>query len=80
MDTETFIVYIKAYYLYKDIAEDVEAKCKLQITSWKGYCQNDKNRSFNGLMKDKLGGKTMNEFVGSSAKTYSYLINNSCEN
>ena len=31
-------------------------------------------------MKDKLGGKTMNEFVGSSAKTYSYLINNSCEN
>ena len=42
MDTETFIVYIKAYYIYKDIAEDVEAKCKLQITSWKGYYQNDK--------------------------------------
>ena len=29
MDTETFIVYIKTYYIYKDIAEDVEAKCKL---------------------------------------------------
>ena len=42
MDTETFIVYIKAYYIYKDIAEDVEAKCKLQIISWKGYYQNDK--------------------------------------
>ena len=29
MDTETFIVYIKTYYIYKDIAEDVEVKCKL---------------------------------------------------
>ena len=37
-------------------------------------------QKFNGLMKDKLGGKTMDEFVGSSAKTYSCLINNSCEN
>ena len=31
-------------------------------------------------MKDKLGGKTMTEFVGLSAKTYSYLTDNSCEN
>ena len=42
MDTETFIVYIKTYDIYKDIAEDIETKWKLQVISWNGHYQNDK--------------------------------------
>ena len=32
-----------------------------------------------GLMKDELGGKIMTKFVGSRAKTYSYLIEDGSE-
>ena len=38
-----------------------------------------KKKKVVGLMKDKLGGQMMNEFIGLIANTYSYLKDNSDE-
>ena len=79
MDTSSFIVHVKPDNIYKDIAEDVElnfdaSSFELDISFPKG-----KNKKVIALMKDKLGGKIMKEFVGLRAKTYSYLKDNNDE-
>ena len=79
MDIDSFLVYITAHEIYKDIAEDVETRFdtsnyQLQTPLLKG-----KIKDVIGLMKDELGGKIMTEFVGLRAKTYSYLIDNGSE-
>ena len=79
MDIDSFLVYIAAHEIYKDIAEDVETRFdtsnyQLQTPLLKGKIKN-----VIGLMKDELGGKIMTEFVGLRAKTYSYLIDNGSE-
>ena len=50
------------------------------------YDKNDKrplpigqNKKVIGLFKDELGGKIMIEFVGLSAKTYTYLMDDDSE-
>ena len=67
MDTDSFIIHIKAKYFYEDIANDVE---KLFDTS--NYDVNrplptGKNKKvtdeLGGLMTDELGGKIMTELV-----------------
>ena len=65
MDTDSFIIHIKTEDFYKDIADDVK---KWFETS--NYSEDDKipllggmRKKVVGLMKDKLGGKTMIEFV-----------------
>ena len=68
IDTESFTVYIETDYIYKDISEDVETKFGSL-----------KEQKVIGLMKDELGEKIMNEFLGLRAKTYSYLINDGSE-
>ena len=65
VDTDSFIIHIKAEDFYEDIANDFE---KLFDTS--KYDRDDKkplpkgkNKKVIGLFKDELGGKIMKEFV-----------------
>ena len=43
------------------------------------HYQKKKNKNVIGLIKDKLGGKTIKEFFALRAKTYSHLIDESSE-
>ena len=84
MDTDSFIVYIKTDDIYKDIAEDVEARFdtsnyELEFNSTDRPFPKGKNKKVIRLMKDDLGGKIMAKFVGLTAKTYSYLIDDGSE-
>ena len=72
MDTDNFTVYIKIDNLYKDIAEGVETRSDTSTYELDRSLPKGKNKKVIGLMKDKLGGKTMTKFVGLRAKTYSY--------
>ena len=76
MDTDGFIVYIKAYDIYEDIAKDVEIRFD---TNYEIECNSidkplPKNKKVIGLMKDELVRTVITKFVGVRAKTYSYLI------
>ena len=70
-DTDSFIIHNKTEDLYKYIADAVDAShYKVDIPLPKG-----KNEKKIELMKDKLGGKIMIEFVALRPKTYYYLMN-----
>ena len=76
MDTDSFIMSIKAEDIYKDIANDVEKrfdKCDRPLPT-------EKNKKVIGLMKDKLGGTVITEMVALRPKTYSYLTDDCKEN
>ena len=84
MDTDSFIVYIKTYDIYKDIAEDVETRFdasnyELECNSIDRPFPKRINKKVIRLMKDELGGKVMTNFAGLRVKTYSYLIDDSSE-
>ena len=79
MDTDSFIVYIKTDDIYKDIAEDVEARFDTSNYELEKPLPKGKNKKVIGLLKDELGGKNMTKFVGLRTKTYSYLIDDSNE-
>ena len=66
MDTDSFIINIKAEDFHEDIADDVE---KVNSPLPKG-----KNKKVIGLMKDELGGTIMTEFAALRPETYSYLM------
>ena len=73
MDTDSFIVYIKAEDIYVDIAKDAKTtfdtlnyELERQLPKWK-------NKKVIRLMKDEIGGKLMTEFAALRPKTYSYL-------
>ena len=60
---------IKAYDIFKDMAEDEE------FFDFSGYPTNhpyfsSKNKKVIGKMKDELNGGLMKEFIGLRAKTY----------
>ena len=70
MDTDSFIIYIKAEAFYEDIANNVE---KWFETS--NYDKDDKKplprgkkKNVIGIFKNELGRKIMKEFVGLRAK------------
>ena len=72
MDTDSLVYDIKTEYFYEDIANDVPARFDTS-----GYCLNRPlpvglNEKVIGLMKDKLGGKIMTEFVALRPNLYSY--------
>ena len=73
MDTDSFIVHVKTDDIYKDITEDVETRFDTSNFEIDRLLPQGKNKKVIGLIKDKLGGKIMKEFVGLRAKTYSYL-------
>ena len=74
MDTDSFIVYIKADDIYKDIAEDVENRFDTSNYESDRPLPKRKKKKVIGLMKDKLDRKIMTKFVGLRAKSYIYLI------
>ena len=62
MDTDSFIVYRKTGDIYKDIAEDVEARFDTLNFELEKPLPKGKIKKVNGLMKDELGGKTVTQF------------------
>ena len=63
--------------IYKDIAEDVETGFDTSNYELDRPLPKGKNKKVTGLMKNKLGQKTMVKFVWLRTKTYSYLIDDS---
>ena len=78
METDSFIVHIKAKDFYKDIANDVEKRFDTSNYEINRLLPTGKNKKVIGLMKDELGGKIKTEFVALRPKTYSYLTDD-CE-
>ena len=76
---KTLTVYIKTDDIYKDIAENVEAKFNTSNYELDRPLTKGKNKKVIELMKDELGGKIMRKFVEIKAKTYSYLIDDSSD-
>ena len=79
MDTDSFIVYIKTDYIYRDIADDVETRLDTSNHELDKSLPKGKNKQVIGLMKDELGRKIMTKFVRLRAKSYSYLIEDGSE-
>ena len=79
IDTGSFIVHIKADDTCRDIAEDVQARSDTLNYELDRPLSKAKTKKVIGLVKDKLGGKIMIEFVGFRAKTYSFLIDDGSE-
>ena len=73
MDTDSFIMYIKGEDFYKDIANDVEKRFDTSNYQINRSLPTGRNKKVIRLMKDKLGGKVMTEFVALRPKTYSHL-------
>ena len=74
MDTDSFIMHIKTNDFYKDTADDVEKSLDTSNYEVNRPLPTGKNKKVIGLMKDKLAGKIMTEFVALRPKTYSYLM------
>ena len=74
MDTDSFIIHIKAYYIYKNIAEDVESRFDTSNYELDRPLPKGKNKKVIGSIKKELGRKITIKIVGLRAKTYNYLI------
>ena len=74
MDTDSFIIHIKAEDFYKDVEDDVEKRFDTSSYEVNRPLTRGKNKKVIGVMKDELGGKIMTEFVALRRKTYSYLM------
>ena len=79
MDTDSFIVHVKTDDIYKDIAEDVQARSDSTNVEIDRPLPKRKNKKVIGRMKDELGGQIMKNIVWLRAKTYSYLNDNNDE-
>ena len=73
MDTDNFIVYIKTDYIYEQIVEDVETRFDISNYELDRPLPKGKNKKVIELMRDKLDGKIMKEFVRLRGTTYGYL-------
>ena len=73
MDTDSFIMNIKAEDFYKDIANDVEKRFDNSNYKCDRPLPTEKNKKVIGLMKYELGGRVITEFVALRPKAYSYL-------
>ena len=63
MDTDRFIVHVKADDIFKEIVEDVETRFDTSNYELDRLLPKGKNEVI-WLMKDELGGQIMKEFVG----------------
>ena len=78
-DTDSFIINIKTNDFYEDITSDVENRFDTSNYEVKRPIPMGKNKKVIGLMKDKLGGKIITEFVTLKPKTYSFLTDDGKE-
>ena len=76
MDKDSFIIYIKADDIYKDIAKHVETRFHTSSDEFGRPLLKIKNKKVIGLIKCELGQKIMKEFTVLRAKTYSHLTDN----
>ena len=74
MDTDSFITHIKTEDFNKDFANDIDKKYDALNYTCERPLPIGKNKKVIGLMKDELGGKIMEEFVGLRPKCYAYLM------
>ena len=72
MDTDSFIMNIKANDFYKDIVNDIENRFDTSNYEVNRPLPTGKNKKVIGLMKDELGGKIITEFVTLRPKTHSF--------
>ena len=79
MDTDNFVMHIKANDFYKDIDSDVENRFDTSNYEVNRLLPRGKNKKVIGLMKDELGGKIITEFVTLRPKTYSFLTDDGKE-
>ena len=79
VDTDSFIMNIKANYFYEDIASDIENGFDTSNYEVNRPLPTGKNKKVIGLMEDELGGKIITEFVTSRPKTYSFLTDDGKE-
>ena len=63
MDTDTLVYDIKTEDFYKDITSDVEAKFNISGYGHSHPLPMGVNKKVIGLMKDKLGGRIITEFM-----------------
>ena len=75
----SFIVHVKTDDIYNDISEGALTWFDASNFEIDRPLPRGKNKKVIGLMKYKLGGQIMKEFVGLRAKTYSYLKDNNDE-
>ena len=79
MDTDSFVVNIKTKDFYKDISQDVNKRFDTSNYTFDRPLPTGINKKVIGLMKDKLGGDIITEFVALRPKAYSYITNNFIE-
>ena len=79
MNTDSFIISIKTNDFYEDIASDVENRFDTSNYEVNRPLPTGKNKKVIGLMKDKLGGKIITDFVTLRPKTYSFLTDDGKE-
>ena len=73
-DTDSFIINIKTEDFYEDIADDGEKRFDPSDYENERPLPTGKNKKVIGLMKDKLGGGIITEFIALRPKTYAHLI------
>ena len=79
MDTDSFTMNIKTNDFYEDIASHFENRLDTSNYEVNRPLPTGKNKKVIGLMKDRLGGKIITEFVTLRPKTYSLLTDDGKE-
>ena len=79
IDKKSFFLSLKTDDIYKDTAKNVERSLETSKYDLNRSVLKVTNKRVIAAMKDKLGGKVMNEFYGLRAKTYDYLIDGGTE-
>ena len=72
MDTDSLVYDIQTEDFYADIADEVIESFDTSDYDVARPLPMGNNKKFIGMMKDKLGGKTMIEFVALRPKSYAY--------
>ena len=80
MDTDSFIVHVRTDDIYKYVTEELEKRFCTSNYEIERLLPKGKNLKVIALTKDESGVQIMKEFVGSRAKTYSYLKENNDAN